>query len=174
VALPILLPPARILTCRAIETPLDLGVSLAGEKLVTNDEHPWGPTHESRPERLGPMLMLAAVPAETAASHVQAEEDVWWSAALAIGGLVSDLEGCNDRAAGLPSVRHNEPHKTIGHHACPHVTRAMCQVRDQLWFSRSGGYRFRSQRSPFRPTPRLRKGAVVSNRAQPSMCQWCH
>jgi len=31
--------------------------------------------------------MLAAVPAETAASHVQAEEDVWWAAALAIGGV---------------------------------------------------------------------------------------
>jgi hypothetical protein len=34
------------------------------------------------------ILMLAAVPAETAASHVQAEEDVWWPAAVAIGGFI--------------------------------------------------------------------------------------
>jgi uncharacterized membrane protein YfcA len=34
------------------------------------------------------ILMLAAVPAETAASYAQAEEDVWWAAAVAIGGLI--------------------------------------------------------------------------------------
>jgi hypothetical protein len=39
------------------------------------------------------ILMLAAVPPEAAASYEQAKEDVWWAAALAIGGFGLGLLG---------------------------------------------------------------------------------